>query len=138
MKLSWKGKFNNRAGPNSQAGRNFLGKLISEQALISMSRMDFFRFINKRACSSIRNLEHCLKTNYFNNWLSHFVILTNYILSFHWSSLMLWKTHFTNWQSPPHKELTVVVPPTLCHVANNFAISRETVLAPTSEMMVLK
>ena len=47
---------NNRAGPNNQAGRIYFGKLISEQALITMSRVDFFKFINKRACSVIREV----------------------------------------------------------------------------------
>ena len=49
-------KINKRTDPNNQAGGIFFGKLISEQALITMSRLDFCEFINKRPWSSIRNL----------------------------------------------------------------------------------
>ena len=49
-------KIDKRAGHNNRAGMIFFGKLISEQALITMSRVDFFKFINKRACSTIREV----------------------------------------------------------------------------------
>ena len=63
---------NNRAGPNNQVGRIYFGKLISEQALITMSRVDFFKFINKRACSVIREVRVILNAFIFT-------ILKNYV-----------------------------------------------------------
>ena len=48
-------KSNLRAGCNKRAGRNYLGKLISEQALIRASRQEKFPIFPWRACSLIRN-----------------------------------------------------------------------------------
>ena len=52
----WYEIINKRAGPNKQAGWNFLKKLINEQGQIRACRMEKPQIINKRACSIIRQI----------------------------------------------------------------------------------